>query len=204
MVAVGVLALQGDVFEHLTALRGCDVAAREVRTPTELEAVDALVIPGGESTTVGKLLDRFEMLEPLRRRVRDGMPTYGTCTGMILLARDLEDGLPGQAVLGAMDIGVRRNAFGRQRESFEAALVFGDDPRPLPAVFIRAPEVVRVGDAVTVLARWEGRVVAVRQGSLLATAFHPELTGDDRVHRYFVEMARAARRDPAEAGAARV
>jgi 5'-phosphate synthase pdxT subunit len=190
---IGVLALQGDVSEHVDALRACGAATRLVRTQSDLEGVEGLVIPGGESTTVGKLLARFELLEPLRTRIREGLPTYGTCTGMILLADEIEEGIEDQVTLGGMDVRVRRNAFGRQRDSFEALIsisVVGGEP--FPAVFIRAPEVISVGPGVDVLARHHDRIVAVRQGSLLASAFHPELTRDPRMHAYFVEMVREA------------
>ncbi len=198
---VGVLALQGDVREHLRALAECDVCgvvARPVRRPSELDDVDALVIPGGESTTMSKLMVDLGLLEPLRKRVAGGMPAYGSCAGMIMLATDILDGRPDQQALAGIEMAVRRNAFGRQVDSFEAPVeIDGIAGGPLHAVFIRAPWVESVGDAVEVLGRVTegpaaGRIVAVRQGNLLATAFHPELTGDLRVHRFFVEMARAA------------
>jgi 5'-phosphate synthase pdxT subunit len=199
---VGVLALQGDVREHLVALAECDVIGRPVRRPEELAEVDGLVLPGGESTTISRLLDNFELLEPLRARLAEGMPAYGSCAGMILLADKAIDGRPDQHQLGALDIVVRRNAFGRQVDSFEADLDFtgvGEDP--VHAVFIRAPWVESAAGDVEVLARVPespaageaaGRIVAVRQGHVLATAFHPELTGDGRVHRLFVEIVRDA------------
>jgi 5'-phosphate synthase pdxT subunit len=195
---IGVLALQGDVREHLHALAECDVVARPVRRPEELDSVDALVIPGGESTTMSKLAVDFGVLEPLRKRVAAGMPVYGSCAGMIMLATDVLDGRPDQQTLDGIDMAVRRNAFGRQVDSFEGAVeIDGIDGGPFHAVFIRAPWVESVGDEVEVLGRVTegaaaGRIVAVRQRNLLATAFHPELTGDLRVHRFFVEMARAA------------
>jgi len=199
---VGVLALQGDVREHLIALAECDVLARPVRRPEELAEVHGLVLPGGESTTMSRLLETFELLEPLRERVAAGMPVYGSCAGMILLASKVLDGRPDQHSLGAIDMVVRRNAFGRQVDSFEADLdVAGLDGGPLRAVFIRAPWVESVGAGVDVLATVPdhpaagaaaGRIVAVRQGQALATSFHPELTGDGRVHRLFVETVRAA------------
>lgn len=198
---VGVLALQGDVREHLQALLRCGVATTTVRRPHELAAVDGLVLPGGESTTMSRLLDVFELLEPLRKRLADGMPVFGSCAGMILLASEVLDGRSDQHQLGALDVTVRRNAFGRQVDSFEADLdVVGLDGPPVHAVFIRAPWVERAGDGVEVLARVPdtqasgpaaGRIVAVRQGPVLATAFHPELTGDGRVHGLFCEMVRA-------------
>jgi 5'-phosphate synthase pdxT subunit len=197
-VIIGVLALQGDVREHLSALAECDVVARPVRRPEELDSVDALVIPGGESTTMSKLAVDFGILEPLRKRVAGGMPVYGSCAGMIMLATNVLDGRPDQQTLGGIDMAVRRNAFGRQVDSFEGPVeIEGIDGDPFHAVFIRAPWVESVGDEVEVLGTVTegpaaGRIVAVRQRNLLATAFHPELTGDLRVHRFFVEMARAA------------
>jgi len=195
---VGVLAVQGDVREHLAALAECDVLARPVRRPAELADVAALVLPGGESTTIDKLTRAFELREPLLERIAAGMPVYGSCAGMILLADRVQDGVEGQQTLGGIDMTVRRNAFGRQVESFEEDLSFsGVEGPPVRAVFIRAPWVEQVGDRVEVLAQVEagpgaGRIVAVRQGNLLATSFHPEITGDTRVHRYFVEMVRSA------------
>lgn len=196
-LTVGVLALQGDVREHLAALVACGVAAAPVRRPAELERVDALVIPGGESTTIGRLAAEFGLLEPVRDRIKTGLPTYGSCAGMILLAEEVLDGRPDQARFGGLDITVRRNAFGRQVDSFEADTALAGIGT-FHAVFIRAPWVERVGPSVRVLGRVGGfgstaKIVAVRQGHLLATAFHPELTGDLRVHRIFVEMAREAR-----------
>jgi 5'-phosphate synthase pdxT subunit len=192
---VGVLALQGDVREHLRALAACGAAAAAVRRPEELDRVDALVIPGGESTTISKLAVDFGMFDPVAKRIADGMPVYGSCAGMIMLASTVLDGRPDQRSFGAVEMTVRRNAFGRQVDSFEAALDFADGP--FHAVFIRAPWVESVGPDVQVLGRVTdgpaaGRIVAVRQGTVLATAFHPELTGDLRVHRYFVDMVRAA------------
>ncbi|MGH3327338.1 MAG: pyridoxal 5'-phosphate synthase glutaminase subunit PdxT [Streptomycetales bacterium] len=204
--SVGVLALQGDVREHVRALRGAGVDVAQVRRPAELDAVDALVLPGGESTTVGKLARAFELLDPLRERVRAGMPVYGSCAGMIMLADKLIDGAEGQETIGGLDVLVRRNAFGRQVASFEGDLDFaGIEGGPLRGVFIRAPWVEACGAGVEVLAKVRegpaaGRIVAVRQGSLLATAFHPELTGDDRVHRLFVAMVRAGAGAAAVAG----
>jgi 5'-phosphate synthase pdxT subunit len=195
---VGVLALQGDVKEHLAALRAAGARAEPVRRPAELAEVDGLVLPGGESTTMSRLLDTFELLAPLRERLTDGMPAYGSCAGMILLAKELRDGRPDQHQLGALDIVVRRNAFGRQVDSFEEDLDFTGVPGdPVHAVFIRAPWVESAADHVEVLARVPdtatagvaaGRIVAVRQEKVLATAFHPELTGDGRVHELFVRM----------------
>ncbi|MBB4895122.1 5'-phosphate synthase pdxT subunit [Streptomyces olivoverticillatus] len=188
---IGVLALQGDVREHLVALAAADAVARPVRRPEELAEVDGLVIPGGESTTMSKLAVVFGMLEPLRERVRAGMPVYGTCAGMIMVADKILDGREDQETLGGIDMIVRRNAFGRQNESFEAAVeVAGIAGGPVEGVFIRAPWVESVGAAADVLATHDGHTVAVRQGNVLATSFHPELTGDHRVHALFVEMVR--------------
>jgi 5'-phosphate synthase pdxT subunit len=195
---VGVLALQGDIREHLAALAECGVVARPVRRPTELAEVDALVLPGGESTTIDKLARAFDLREPILDRIKQGMPSYGSCAGMILLADRVVDAVPGQQTFGGIDMTVRRNAFGRQVESFEEDLSFeGVDGEPVRAVFIRAPWVEDVAPQVEVLAKVEagraaGRIVAVRQGNLLATSFHPEITGDIRVHRLFVEMVRGA------------
>ncbi len=194
---VGVLALQGDVREHLAALAECDVVARPVRRPTELAEVDALVVPGGESTTIDKLTRTFDLREPILDRIKHGMPAYGSCAGMILLADRVVDAIDGQLTFGGIDMTVRRNAFGRQVESFEEDLAFsGVEGEPVRAVFIRAPWVEEVSPDVEVLAKVEtgpaeGRIVAVRQGNLLATSFHPEITGDTRVHRLFVEMVRS-------------
>jgi pyridoxal 5'-phosphate synthase pdxT subunit len=194
--SVGVLALQGDVREHVHALEAVGARAVPVRRVTELDAVDALVIPGGESTTIDKLLRAFDLFEPVRRRLRGGMPAYGSCAGMILLADRVEGGIEGQQTLGGLDVTVRRNAFGRQVDSFETDLTIeGIEDGPLHAVFIRAPWVEEVGPRATVVGRVEGgpaagRIVAVRQGPLLVTSFHPEVTGDVRVHRLFVEIVR--------------
>ena len=191
---VGVLALQGDVREHLAALEAADVEAVRVRRPHELDDVDGLVIPGGESTTIGKLLELFELLEPLRAAVKTGLPVYGSCAGMILLADEVLDGRPDQPTVGGLDIAVRRNAFGRQVDSFETDLLMGG-VGDVHAVFIRAPWVERTGPDVEVLAEVgegtsAGKVVAVRRGPLLATSFHPELTGDSRVHGLFAQMVK--------------
>lgn len=194
--AVGVLALQGDVREHVHALEAVGARAVPVRRVSELDAVDALVIPGGESTTIDKLLRAFELFEPVRQRLHEGMPAYGSCAGMILLADRVEGGIEGQQTLGGVDVTVRRNAFGRQVDSFETDLTIdGIEDGPLHAVFIRAPWVEEVGQDATVVGRVEGgpaagRIVAVRQGPLLVTSFHPEVTGDVRVHRLFVEIVR--------------
>lgn len=188
---VGVLALQGDTREHLAALREAGADSMPVRRRGELDAVDALVIPGGESTTMSHLLLDFELLEPLRTRLADGLPAYGACAGMILLASQILDaGANGRQALPlrAIDMTVRRNAFGRQVDSFEGDVAFAGLADPVRAVFIRAPWVERVGDGVQVLARAAGHIVAVRQGQVLATAFHPEMTGDRRIHRLFVDI----------------
>src|SRR4051812_14146953 len=193
-IVIGVLALQGDVREHLVALAAAGAVARPVRRPEELAGVDGLVLPGGESTTISKLAVLFGLMEPLRARVQGGMPVYGTCAGMILLADKILDPRSGQETVGGVDMIVRRNAFGRQNESFVAAVdVTGVEGGPVEGVFIRAPWVESTGARAEVLAEHGGHVVAVRQGNLLATSFHPELTGDDRVHRLFAGMvARAA------------
>ena len=189
---VGVLSLQGDFREHLAALTALGAEGKEVRTPAELDLVDALIIPGGESTTIGKLAVRFGVMDPLRQRIEDGMPVYGTCAGMILLAREVTEGE--QPLLGTLDVVVERNAFGRQNESFEAAVDFtGVEGGPVEGVFIRAPWVESVGARAEVIAEHGGHIVAVRQGNAIATSFHPELTGDHRVHAMFVDMVRAAR-----------
>jgi 5'-phosphate synthase pdxT subunit len=184
---VGVLAYQGDVREHLAALEAAGAEAVEVRTLDELDSVDGLVIPGGESTVIGKLAARYGLLEPLRERAAAGLPVFGTCAGMILLAREVEG--PPQDLLGVLDVRVRRNAFGRQVASFEAEVdVKGVDGGPVAGAFIRAPWVADAGPEVEVLAEVEGKVVAVRQGNLLATAFHPELSGEVRLHRWLVDL----------------
>ncbi|MGH3861075.1 pyridoxal 5'-phosphate synthase glutaminase subunit PdxT [Actinokineospora sp.] len=197
---IGVLALQGDVREHTAALTEGGARVISVRRQSELAEVDGLVLPGGESTTISRLLETFELLEPLRNRIAEGMPTYGSCAGMILLAEKVLDGRPDQHQLGGLDMIVRRNAFGRQVDSFEEDLdVAGIDGGPMHAVFIRAPWVESASPAVEVLATVPdtpaagaaaGRIVAVRQGDVLATAFHPELGGDHRVHRLFVDIVR--------------
>jgi 5'-phosphate synthase pdxT subunit len=190
--AIGVFALQGDVREHLHVLERLGADAFTVRRPEELARCDALVLPGGESTTMYKLARTFELFEPLVDRIRGGMPTFGTCAGMIMLADRIEDGIEGQETLGGLDITVRRNAFGRQVDSFEGDIAFESIDDPVHAVFIRAPWVEEAGPDVEVLARIPtgeaaGRIVAVRQGSMMATSFHPEVGNDDRVHRYFVD-----------------
>ncbi|MHB8624701.1 MAG: pyridoxal 5'-phosphate synthase glutaminase subunit PdxT [Aggregatilineales bacterium] len=186
MTRIGVLALQGDFAEHRTALEKVGAQAVEVRLPAQLDGLDGLIIPGGESTTLRRLADSFGLMEPLRAFAQS-RPTWGTCAGAIFLAREIEGHAPH---LGVMDINVRRNAFGRQIDSFVADLTISGDPTPYPAVFIRAPLILSVGLGVEVLARLpDDRIVAARQGHLLATAFHPELTPDLRFHRMFVEQA---------------
>ncbi|QCB51024.1 pyridoxal 5'-phosphate synthase glutaminase subunit PdxT [Rhodococcus sp. PAMC28707] len=193
---IGVLALQGDVREHLAALDSCGATATTVRRPAELDEVDGLVIPGGESTTMSTLLSVFDLLEPLKAKLKDGLPAYGSCAGMILLASEILDTRPDAQHLDALDITVRRNAFGRQVDSFETDLSFaGIQGEKVRAVFIRAPWVERVGSGVEVLAEVPdgpaaGRIVAVRQGTVMATSFHPEVTGDRRVHELFVDLVR--------------
>jgi pyridoxal 5'-phosphate synthase pdxT subunit len=191
--AVGVLALQGDVVEHLRALREAGAEPTAVRRPDELDGVDGLIIPGGESTTMWKLIDVFGLAEQLRKRIHGGMPVFGSCAGLIMLADRLPDPASGQQTLGGIDMTVRRNAFGRQVDSFERDLeIAGLDGAPYRAIFIRAPWVEDVGSGVEVLATDPGtsRIVAVRQGRALATSFHPELTPDRRVHQMFVDMVR--------------
>jgi len=200
-VTIGVLALQGDVREHLRALTGSGAQAAPIRRPEELDAVDGLVLPGGESTTMSNLAVAFGLLEPIRKRIAGGMPVYGSCAGMIMLAGTVLDGRPDQETFAGIDMTVRRNAFGRQVDSFEAAVRIEDvEGGDFHAVFIRAPWVEEVGPDVRVMGRVSdgpaaGRIVAVQQGNLLATAFHPELTGDLRVHRHFVEMVRTSAAD---------
>jgi len=190
---VGVLALQGDVREHLVALAGLGVTARPVRRARELDELDGIVIPGGESTTICRLLDVFELRGPLAERLAGGLPAFGSCAGMIVLAGQILDGRPDQVPLRAIDIVVRRNAFGRQVDSFETDLELAGVPGgPLRAVFIRAPWVERVGPDVQVLARVGEHPVAVRQGAVLATSFHPEVAGDDRLHALFLSVIASA------------
>jgi 5'-phosphate synthase pdxT subunit len=194
---IGVLALQGDVREHLAMLRQVGADAVAVRRPAELAAVDGLVVPGGESTTMSKLARLFDLVEPLRQAAKDGLPMFGTCAGMIMLADRIEDGVAGQETIGGLDVVVRRNAFGRQVDSFEADLDVEHLAEPFHALFIRAPWVEEVGPEVETVATVAtgpatGRIVAVRQRHLLATSFHPEVTGDARIHDYFVRMVREA------------
>jgi len=189
---IGVLALQGDVREHLVALAGLGVTARPIRRAAELDDVDGIVIPGGESTTICRLLDVFELREPLTERLQAGLPAFGSCAGMIVLASQILDGRADQRPLGAIDITVPRNAFGRQVDSFETDLeVAGLSAGAVRAVFIRAPWVERTGPDVTVLAKVGEHPVAVRQGKVLATSFHPEVSGDDRLHALFLEIVQS-------------
>ena len=190
---IGVLALQGDVREHVRALGAAGARATTVRRPDELESVDGLIIPGGESTTLWRLATSFDMMEPLRKMLSAGLPAFGSCAGMIMLADRLVDGVPGQQTFGGIDMAVRRNAFGRQVDSFESDITLTSMAGPpLRAVFIRAPWVEQAGDEVEILGTDEraGRIVAVRQGPLLATSFHPELTGDPRIHELFVDIVK--------------
>jgi 5'-phosphate synthase pdxT subunit len=188
-----VLALQGDVREHLHAFAALGASAVQVRRASELDTIDGLVIPGGESTTMAKLARTFEVFEPLAGRIKTGLPVLGTCAGMILLADRVRDGIEGQETLGGLDITVRRNAFGRQVDSFEADVEFAMFDDPVHAVFIRAPWVEEVGDGVDVLAAvgvpgHGDRIVAVQAGPVMATSFHPEVGDDLRIHRYFLEL----------------
>ena len=197
-ILIGVLALQGDVREHLSMLEAVGARAIPVRRAAELDSVDGLVIPGGESTAMWKLAAAFDLFEPVRKRIADGLPVYGSCAGMIMLADRVLDAAPGQETFGGIAMTVRRNAFGRQIDSFEGPIAFEGLDGDLHGVFIRAPWVEQVDPAVEISARvtagpGAGRIVAVRQGALMATSFHPELTGDLRVHGRFVEIARAAR-----------
>jgi pyridoxal 5'-phosphate synthase pdxT subunit len=185
---IGVLGLQGDVREHVSALEAAAAAALVVKHPEDLAAVDGLIVPGGESTTIGKLLERFDLLEPIGTRARAGMPLYGTCAGLILMAKEIVGDQDAHDRLGVLDVAVRRNAYGRQVDSFECDLEVAGLDEPYPAVFIRAPVIERVEDDVEVLASRAGAPVLVRQGGLLASSFHPEMTGDPRVHELFVSM----------------
>jgi pyridoxal 5'-phosphate synthase pdxT subunit len=206
---IGVLALQGDVVDHMRALEAAGARAVRVRRASELDDVEGLVIPGGESTTMSRLLDVFDMFDPVRKRLGEGMPAFGSCAGMIMLADEVLDGRPDQRSFGVIPMTVRRNAFGRQVDSFETEIgLDGVEGGPFRAVFIRAPWVERVGEGVTVLGRVDsggdatdapdGRIVAVRAGACLATSFHPEVTPDARVHEYFVDMVRSADAGPVE------
>jgi pyridoxal 5'-phosphate synthase pdxT subunit len=193
---IGVLALQGDVREHLVALAACGAVSVPVRRPAELSGLQGIVLPGGESTTIDKLARVFELREPLVGALAGGLPAYGSCAGMILLADEVLDGLPDQQTFGGLDITVRRNAFGRQVDSFEADIELAGIDGPMHAVFIRAPWVERVGPGVEIVAQVDVpgagiKIVAVRQGTVFATSFHPEVTSDLRVHRYFLELVQA-------------
>lgn len=196
-VHIGVLALQGGVREHLASLERCGARVSGVKTVEQLESVDALVIPGGESTTIIKLATRYELVEPIRRRIEQGMPAFGSCAGMILLATEILDGIEDQETFGGLDVVVQRNAFGRQTESFEAPVSMPGDDAIFPGVFIRAPMVISLGAGVDVISTIEsgphaGRIVGIAQGNLMATAYHPELTSDIRVHQMFVDRVRAS------------
>jgi len=186
---VGVLALQGDVREHIASLLACDVEAVSVRRSQEIESIDALVLPGGESTTIAQLAEVFGIFDLIKNKINSGMPVYGSCAGMILLADQILDAKVGQKTFGGLDITVRRNAFGRQVDSFESDIAFDDGSADLiKAVFIRAPWVEKIGASIEVLASVDSHPVAVRSRTALATSFHPELTGDNRIHRYFIEQ----------------
>jgi len=186
---VGVLALQGDVREHIQSLLACDVEAVAVRRAEEIESIDALVLPGGESTTIAQLAEVFGIFDLIKNKIKNGMPVYGSCAGMILLAEEILDAKVGQKSFGGLDITVRRNAFGRQVDSFESDIEFNDGSEQLVrAVFIRAPWVEKVSNEIQVLAAVDSHPVAVRSKTALATSFHPELTGDYRIHRYFIEQ----------------
>ncbi len=187
---IGVLDLQGAVIEHVLSLKAAGAEAVRVKHTEELEGLSGLIIPGGESTTIGRLARDYGFIEAIQRRAAEGMAVWGTCAGLILLAKDIRDGIPGQPSLGLMDAAAVRNGFGRQVDSFEVDLdIEPIGARPFRAVFIRAPYIQSVGSGVEVLAEFDGKIVAARQGKLLATAFHPELTGDARIHRYFVGIA---------------
>jgi pyridoxal 5'-phosphate synthase pdxT subunit len=189
---IGVLALQGAFREHVAAIRRLGEQAMDVRTPSDLELVDALVLPGGESTTIDKLLDSSGLRGPLVRRLADGMPAFGTCAGLIVLSAGAVDGTPEQRTLGVIDVIARRNGYGRQVHSFEADVTLTFDERRMPGIFIRAPRIESVGPGVDVLARLGQEPVAAAAGSIMVATFHPELTDDDRLHRRFLEIAGVA------------
>ena len=192
-ITIGVLSLQGDVEEHIDALLAIKVEGRGVKTPEDLADVDGLIIPGGESTTVGEMLGRFGLTKPLEKRVAAGMPVWGTCMGMIVLAKKVQGSM--QPTLGLLSVEVKRNAFGRQIESAEVPLdITGIEGKPFPGIFIRAPWIESAWDDARILSRLDGHGVMVRQKRILGTSFHPELTDDHRVHRYFSEMVAAAKR----------
>jgi 5'-phosphate synthase pdxT subunit len=191
---IGVLAMQGAFAEHVRALESAGARTRLVRTAADLDGLDGIILPGGESTTMTMLMERMGLLEPLRKAIEGGLPTLATCAGMILLAHDITDGMASQVGLGLLDVDVRRNGYGRQVDSFEADLqITGLGAKSFPGVFIRAPLVESTGDA-EVIASFDGRAVAVKQGNIVALCFHPELSGDLRVHREFVRMAAGRRR----------
>lgn len=185
---IGVLALQGAFAAHLDVLRRLGVEAIEVRLPVDIDECDALIMPGGESTTMSKLLESSALFDPIAKRIADGMPVFGTCAGMILLAREVADGRHDQRSFGAIDIAVQRNAYGRQIDSFETDIAFVGDAEPFHAVFIRAPRITRCGGGVDVLAEYDGDAVLVRSNAVMAASFHPELSGDFRIHRMFLDM----------------
>jgi len=188
---VGVLAIQGAVSEHIKLLTACRVEAKTVKTAEDLAQVSGLIIPGGESTTIGKLIKLFNLEEPIRERSsKRDLAVFGTCAGMVLMANNIEDGIPDQPKLAIMDISIKRNAFGRQRESFETDLSFISLTEPFPGVFIRAPIITEAGEAVSILSRLPEGIVAARQENLLVTSFHPGLTGDLRIHHYFIDLCK--------------
>ena len=184
---IGVLALQGAFAAHIESLHRLGADTREVRLPIDLDACDALVMPGGESTTMSKLLETSALFDPIAKRISDGMPVFGTCAGMILLAREVADGRPDQRSFGAIDIAVRRNAYGRQVDSFETDITVRGLDEPFHAVFIRAPRITRCGSGVEILAEHDGAAVLVRSNAVMAASFHPELANDDRIHRMFLD-----------------
>ncbi|MEW5785573.1 MAG: pyridoxal 5'-phosphate synthase glutaminase subunit PdxT [Bacillota bacterium] len=191
MAKIGVLSLQGAVSEHLAQVKRCGAEAAAVKRPADLEELDGLIIPGGESTTIGNLMEQFGLNRAITARFGKGMAIFGTCAGMVLLAKEILDGVQDQPRLALMDIKVRRNAFGRQKESFEAPVSVKGFDTPVTGVFIRAPIITEAGDRVEALATVPEGIAAARQGKLLTTAFHPELTDDLRVHRYFIEICRS-------------
>ena len=189
MLKIGVLAMQGAFIEHIKILQSLGVEAVDIRKKEQLKDIDGLIIPGGESTTIGKMINRYELLEPLKELGKSGFPIFGTCAGMIMLSKHIEDGMPGQPLLDLLDVVTVRNAYGRQVDSFEADLeapFLGEEP--FHAIFIRAPFISKVNNSVKILASFDDKIVAVEEGNLLATAFHPELTGDTRFHEYFLKI----------------
>jgi len=192
---IGVLAMQGAFLEHLKMLESLGVEGIEVRKSSQLDNIDGLIIPGGESTTIGRLLVKYGLLKPLKKKIADGFPVFGTCAGMIMLSNNVTDGVKGQPLLGGLDVVCGRNAYGRQKDSFEAWIDVPDLGKdPFPGVFIRAPLIKSTGRDVKIIATLGKDVVAVRQGNILAISFHPELTNDDRFHRYFIEMIRSVKK----------